>query len=155
MVEPILTVSPHAINPVSYLARLIHVALRRRCRSSAASQKEFQKALAIVVGLSFTAILSEGSRVESCEPHLDFFLKYRNVTQYTDNLKILFVSLSGSIAEIICHAIYPFSVLRCPNYYADFIEALVVLLKSFNEEDPEGEKEIIKMILRDLFSLCH
>ncbi|MCE3238487.1 MAG: hypothetical protein K0R24_1468 [Gammaproteobacteria bacterium] len=155
MAKGILAVSPYASNPVSHIAYLIFVALKRRSGYPPASQKEFQQTLATVVGLAFTAILHEGSRVEVCKPHLDFFLKYRRATSYIDNLEILSVSLPASVAEIICHAIHPFRVLGRPNYYADFMEMLVALLKSSSDEDPEGEKEIIAMLLRDLFSLCH
>jgi hypothetical protein len=152
MAKRIVTVSPQPSNPVSHIADLIHVALERRCGYSAASQKEFQQALAIVVGLSFTAILSEGSRLESCKPHLDFFLKCREFTQHTDDLK----KLSVSISEIVSNAVYPFSVLGRPNYYADFMEAMVALLKSSPDaDDTEADKRMLEMILRELFSRCH
>jgi hypothetical protein len=155
MAKSILAGSPYASNPVSHIAYLIFIALKRHSGYPAASQKEFQQTLATVVGLGFTAILHEGSRVEVCKPHLDFFLKYRKVTHYPDNLELLSLSLSVSIAEILCNAIHPFHVLRRPNYYADFMEMLVALLKSSSDEDPEGEKEMTAMLLRDLFSLCH
>jgi hypothetical protein len=152
MVEPILTVSPYARNPVSHIASLIHVALERRCGYPVASQKEFQQALAIVVGLGFTAILHEGSRVESCNPNLDFFLKYREFTQHTDHLK----KLSVSISEIVSNAIYPFRALGRPNYYADFMETMVTLLKSSPDaDDSEADKRMLEVILRELFSACH
>ena len=150
MAKRIVAVSPQPSNPVSHIAYLIFVALRERCHYSAASQKESQQALATLVGLGFTAILREGSRIESCKPHLNLFLKCREFTQHTDNLEIL----SVSIAEIVCNAIYPFSVLKHSHYYADFREALITLLKSSSVDDSETDKGI-EVILQELFLLCH
>ena len=150
MAKRILAVSPHASNPVSSIAYLIHAALQQRIECSADSYAEYQQTLGTLVGLGFTAILSEGSRAESCQPHFNLFLRCREVVNHRDNLEIV----SVSIAEIICNAIYPFSRLGHPNYYHDFIETLMVLLKSSSPDKPDTEKGI-SVIMQELFDQCH
>ncbi len=135
------------ISPIAYL---ICAALEQHSQCSADSYKEYQQALATVVGLGFTAILSEGSRVESCVPHVTIFLQCRDFIQRADKIEIV----SVSIAEIICNAIPPFNMLKHPSYYHNFRAALMTLLKSSSADNPKIDKKI-ESLLRELFSRCH
>jgi hypothetical protein len=150
MAKGILATSSHSSNPVSSIAYLIHAAFEQRSEFSADSDSyKYQQSLSTLLGLAFTAILSENSRVESYRPHFDLFLRCRNSIQDPDNLEIV----SVSIAEIVCGAIYPFHVLQHPRYYDDFIKALLMILKPSNVDNPEIEKEI-KVLLQELFKQC-
>jgi len=93
--------------------------------------------------LGFTAIAAEGSRVRSCRPHFTTFLRYRDFTRHADKLE----PLSHAIAEIVCHAIHPFSVLGHPVFFDDFIAALVNTLASSDTRDVKTGKGIRKLML--------
>ncbi len=146
MANDILAVSPRSSNLVSQLAYLIDTALQERCNLSSDSHTDYHRALTTLAGLGFTAVLAEGSQVRSCRPHLATFLRYRDFTQHADKLDVL----SHAIAEIICSAIHPFSVLGHPMFYNDFIAALVNTLKSSDMHDAKTDKGIRKM-LQELF----
>ena len=147
MANAILAVSPHSSNTVTQIAYLIDAALHERCDNfSTDSHEIYHRALSTLASLGFTAILAEGSRAQSCQPHFATFLRYRNFTQHADKLEIL----SHAIAEIICNAMYPFQRLGHPLYYDDFITSLVITLKSSDEYDPKTDKRI-KMLMQQLF----
>lgn len=103
----------------------------------------------MLLGLGFTAILSEGSQVQLYKPHFDFFLQHRDFTQHADKLEIL----SVSVAEIVCGALCPFHTLGHPSYYDDFIKALVVVLKS-SEVDSLAVEKGIRAIIQGLMEGC-
>ncbi len=152
MAKRILAVSPCTSNPVSPIAYLIHAALQQRCQHSSDSHKEYQQTLATLVGLGFTAILSEGSRIESCKSHFDFCLQFREFIQGTDN-PVNLAALSVSIAEIVCSAIYPFKVLGFPRYYDDFMLAMTHAL-TLSDTVSLDTKNRVQEILLELLEKC-
>ncbi len=150
MVKRSLTVSPHSSNPVPQIAYLIDAALQEHCDLSYESHADYQLQLSTLTGLGLTAILAEGSRVQSCRPYFATFLRYRDFTQHTDR----FEQLSYAIATIICSSVYPFKALGFPFYYDSFMTALVNTLKT-----PEGISNAettkrIKQIVQELFEQC-
>lgn len=149
MANESVAVSPHSSNPVSQIANLIDTALQERCDLPADSHADYKQELATLVGLGFTAVLAEGSRIRSCRPHFATFLRYRDFTQHADKLE----QLSHAIAEVVCSAIYPFKVLAHPMYYDDFVNALINTLKSSNTHEAKIDKGI-KKILQVLFEMC-
>jgi hypothetical protein len=146
MANAILAVSPHSSNTVSQIAYLINTALQERCNLSNDSYADYHRIITTLMGLSFTAILAEGSSVRSCRLHLIYFLRYRDFTQHTDKLELL----SHAMAEIICNAMHPFSALGHPSYFDDFITALVNTLKSSDVHDVKADKRI-KNVMQELF----
>ncbi len=120
MAKEILAVSQRPSNPVSQLAYLIHAALETRSHHSDNFSTDYKQQLCTLVGLSFTAVLTEGSKTGSFRPHIANFLRFRNLIHQPDK----FEPLSVAISEMICNAILPFTVLGFPRYYDDFLVAL-------------------------------
>jgi hypothetical protein len=146
MANHILAVSPHSSNTVSQIAYLIDITLQERSDPSTESHVDYCRELATLMGLSFTAVLAEGSQVRSCKPHLATFLRYRDFVQHADKLE----QLSHAIASMVCSAVYPFKILGHPKYYDDFVGALVNTLQSSDTQNAEIEKGI-KKIMQKLF----
>jgi hypothetical protein len=146
MVKRSLTVSSHSSNPVPQIADLFNAILQKHSHFSG---KFYVHWLSTLVGLGFTAILAEDSRVQLCKPCFATFLRYRDFTQHTDKLELL----SHAIAEIICHAIYAFKSLGFPLYYDSFMLAFANLLKSQDSVNAESLKKIKKM-MQELFEQC-
>jgi hypothetical protein len=151
MANAILSTSTPLGNPVSEIAYLIDAALQERCHLPADIYLDtgYAESLATLVGLGFTAILAEGSRIRSCKPHLAYFLRYRHLTQQADKTD----QLAMTLANIICNAIQPFRVLGFPMYYDDFVSALINVLTSPTAGSPDT-KNGIKNILHCLFEKC-
>lgn len=149
MAKEILAVSSRPGNPVSHLAYLIHAALEERSNLSDNFSTDYQKQLCTLAGLSFTAVLAEGSKTRSCRPHFAAFLRYSNLTHQQGK----FERLSVAVAEIACNAIYPFKVLGFPRYYDDFLLAMTHTVSS--SDTPSAEtKNGIQEILLELLEEC-
>ena len=110
---------------------------------------DYKQQLCTLVGLSFTAVLAEGSKTWSIRPHLATFLRYRNMVHQPDKLELL----SVAIAEIICNAIYSFKVLGFPQYYDDFLNAIIYIVCSSDAISIEI-KNGIQEILLELLDQC-
>ena len=119
MAKQILAVSSRPSNPVSHLAYLINAAMKARSKLSDYFSTEYKQQLRTLVGLSFTAILAEGSKLRACRPSLVVLLRYNKLTQPEK-----FEQLSVAIAELVCNAIHPFKVLGYPRYFDDFLLAM-------------------------------
>ena len=145
MANESLAFSARSINLVSRLAHLIDTALQERFDFSGHRHVEYFQTLATLAGLGFTAVLAEGSQVRSCRPHFAVFQRYRDFTQHSDKLKLL----SRAIAEIVCHAIYPFRMLGHPGYFDEFISALMNALQSSDTQ--AGTDARIKIMIQELF----
>lgn len=146
MVKRSLTVSLRSSNPVPQIADLFNAILQKHSHFSG---KFYVHWLSALVGLGFTAILAEGSRVQLCRSHFAIFLRYRDFIQHRDRLD----QLSHAIAEIICNAIYAFKSLGFPLYYDSFMLAFANLLKSQDSVSAESLKKIKKM-MQELFEQC-
>jgi hypothetical protein len=148
--ESLAVSQPHG-NPVSEIAYLIETSLQERCDFSPEDYpySDYLRELKTLMGLGFTVILAEGSRVRSCRPHFATFLRYRDFIQHSDKLS----QLAIVIAEIICSAIRPFKVLGFPLYYDSFVNKLANLLKSHGIANTEQEKKVKKLI-QQLFEMC-
>lgn len=148
--ESLAVSSPHG-NLVSEIAYLIETSLQERCDFSPDDHPyaDYRRELATLMGLGFTVILAEGSRIRSCRSHFAAFLRYRDFIQHSDKLP----QLSIIIAEIIYSAIYAFKMLGFPLYYDSFVQALVRLLQSHGLANAEKEKKIKKLI-QQLFEMC-
>ena len=149
MAKEILAVSSRPSNPVSQLAYLIHAALDTRRNHSDNFSTEYMQQLCTLVGLSYTAVLSEGSKAWSFRPHIAIFLRYRSLIHQSDKVE----QLSVAIAEMICHAIYPFKALGFPRYYDDFLNAIIYVVSSSDTTSIEI-KNGIQEILLELLDQC-
>jgi len=150
MVKRSLTVSLHPSNPVPQIARLIDAALQKHCDLPQKIHADYQLELSTLMGLSFTAILAEGSQIASSRQYLATYLRYRNFNHHLDKLQ----QLSHAIATIVCSTIYSFKKLGFPLYYDSFMTALVNTLKlPIGDSDIEATKGI-KNILQELFEHC-
>ncbi len=146
MAKDSLAVSPTSSNLVSQLAYLINTALRERCDLSSDSRADYYRDLATLIGLGYTAILAEGSRIGLCRPYIATFLRYRDFARHAVKLE----TFSHAIAEIVCNAIRPFKVLGHPLYHDEFIAALVTVLRTSDIDNVLADKGIKKM-LQELF----
>jgi hypothetical protein len=149
MAKHILAVSSRPSNPVSHLAYLINAALEERCSSTADIPTDYQQQLCTLMGLSFTAVMAEGSRTRSCRPHLAAFLRYSRSTQHQGK----FERLSLAIAEMVCNAIYPFKMLGFPRYYDDFMLAMTHTLSPSNTVTAKI-KDAVQDVLLELLEKC-
>ncbi|MCE3238540.1 MAG: hypothetical protein K0R24_1521 [Gammaproteobacteria bacterium] len=151
MANGILASSTSLGNPVSEIASLIDAALQKRCHLPTDNDlgATYAQLLSTTVGLGFTAILAEGSRIQSCKPHLATFLRYRDLTQSANKASLL----AMAIAKITCSAIQPFRVLGFPVYYDDFVSAFLHTLYPHFDASSDIRKEIKKTVRR-LFEKC-
>jgi len=149
MAKDILAVSSRPSNPVPHLAYLINAALEERCSSVVNIPTDYQQQLCTLMGLSFTAVMAEGSRTRSCRPHLAAFLRYSNLTQHQER----FERLSVAVAEMVCNAIYPFKILGFPRYYDDFMLAMTNTLSPSSTVSDEI-KDAIQEVLLKLLEKC-
>ncbi len=149
MAKEILAVSSRPSNPVSHLAYLIHAALKERSSVSDSFSTDYKRQLSTLVGLSFTAVLTEGSKTRSCRPYLAAFLRYSNLSQQQGKLE----ELSVAIAEMVCNAIHPFKVLGFPWYYDDFLLAMTHTVSPSDAVSAETKKGIQEILL-ELLEKC-
>ena len=147
MANDMLTVSSRPRNLVSSIAQFIRTILQHHCDHLNESCIDYDHGLATLVGLSFTAILAEGSQIRSSRSYFATFMRYRHFTQHVDHLE----AFSYAIAEMISRAIYSFRALGHPRYYEDFLAVLVNILKSSPMAGSEEEKEI-KEIMKILLT---
>ena len=149
MAKEILAVSSRPGNPVSHLTYLIYAALEERSSFSDGFSIDYQRQLCTLVGLSFTAVLAEGSKTRQCGLSLAAFLCYSNLNQHQDK----FEELSAAIAEMVCSSIYPFKVLGFPWYYDDFLLAMTHAVSPSDAVSAET-KNGIQEILLELLEKC-
>ncbi len=149
MAKEILAVSQRPSNPVSQLAYLIHAALDTRINHSDNFFIDYKQQLCTLVGLSFTVVLAEGSKIGAFRAHIATFLRYRSLIHQQDKLE----ALSVAIAEMICSAISPFTVLGFPRYYDDFLLALTHTVSPSDTISIEIRNRIQKILL-ELLDKC-
>jgi hypothetical protein len=145
MAKEILAVSSRSSNPVSHLAYLINAALEARSSHSDSFSTDYRQQLCTLVGLSFTAALTEGSKMRTCKPSLAAFLRYNNL-----NRPEKFELLSVAIAKMVCNAIYSFKVLGYPWYFDDFLGALTHAVSpsdTVSTETKNGIREVLLELL--------
>lgn len=142
MAKRILAVSSRPSNPVSHLAYLIHAALETRRDLSDDFSIDYKQHLHTLVGLSFTAMLSEGNKTRSCRSSLVDFLRYDDLIQPKK-----FEQLSAAISEMVCNAIASFKALGYPRYYDDFLLSMTHAVSSSETVSAETKSRIQEILL--------
>ena len=95
-----------------------------------------------IVGLGFTAILTEGSEIDVCSTHIETYICFRDFYHY-GSAEIL----SATVSEIVSVSIRAFKKLGHPSYYNDFIWAIYRVI-STDHPIPIEIKQAIEKILK-------
>jgi hypothetical protein len=100
------------------------------------------KELGTVLGLAWTAIMTEGSDIAIGQAEMNIFLKYRDFVQHEAMLDIVTVS----IVQLLESGFAAFKALHFPSFYHDFICRYHGLLNSYDLV-PLNIKQAMKDIL--------
>ena len=145
MAKEILAVSARPRNYNVGIYSLILANLKKYYAMPDGAQYNIYPELDTLVGLGFTAAMSEGTHRQACKSRVDSFVRYRDFILHKGKLS----EIAVIIAEIIQYAMYAFNKLDFPRYYDDFVWALHKTLRSHHgtpEEIRKKNQRIIAML---------
>jgi hypothetical protein len=95
-----------------------------------------------IIGLAFTAVLTQGTNVVLCRYELNWFLNNRDLIQHEDMLNILL----PSIVYLLENGFRAFKSLGYPRYYDDFIASYHSILSSTKLVHPALKREMHRIL---------
>ncbi len=120
MANSTLTALPLSGNDIYRLAQIFHASFKRYCDLCDPNEKDYLREISALVGLSFTAILTDGRLLCIYESRLQTFIRYREFKEHPEYLQMF----SRAIAEIVAGGAYVFSFVKYPVYHEEFCRLL-------------------------------
>ena len=146
MANKIVAVSTRHRNSNLRIASTKNEYLENKCSISTDFTSFSSHQLNTLMGLAFTAVLSEGSLVEGCWDDFSIFIDNRNALLDPDKLPVLVTAIS----YILKCGFSAFKTLGFPYFYDDYMWAYLQLVSPHTVIPMEIKKEM-RRILDSIF----
>lgn len=152
MANWILTATPLSCNDIPILAQILQKSFDYYANHNSAFFKEYLQALRTVVGLGFSAVLTDEFLLTCYQNYLNPFINCGK-----GDFKVHEGSLLGiaqQTAEMVRIATISFQALQYPRYYADYIGALHYVMKriatigELTDEESDADRILNYLMLR-------
>lgn len=149
MAKSILTGEPFSRNDISKLAQLFEQSFDYYVNNQSPFFPDYLKALRTMIGLAFTAALTDRDLFFTYQHYLERF-----IAQDLGDFKInpgAKRGISQAVAEMVNTGAISFYALRFPRYYDDFRVALCYTLAQIprlNGEQDEAERLLGHLVIR-------
>ena len=121
MANATITAPPLSDNDIRILADIFHSVFKYFCGNGFSPfEREYLRDVLTLVGLSFTALLVDGSLLVTYETRLQTIIRYREFKEHQEYLHMF----SRAIAEIIAGGTFVFEFVKYPNYHEEFLRLI-------------------------------